>query len=65
MQPTTKKIHYNKARKIGGSTVVSIPPEILEKLGIEEGDEIAFQKENSDKHGDYASFWNQDKQKEQ
>lgn len=62
-----KRTFYNNVRRQGSSLVVSIPPEIVKHLELEEGDEIAFQRENSSKienqehrkNGDYSSMWNE------
>ena len=35
--PLTRELHRS-----GNSTVLTIPPDILEKAGIEKGDQIAF-----------------------
>lgn len=62
-----KRTYYNQVRRQGSSLVVSIPPQIVEHLKLEEGDEMAFQKEQSEKikkqegreNGDYHSAWNE------
>lgn len=57
----------SEARKQGGSLVTTIPKKIVEEHDIQEGDEINWQLEHSEKiaqredreNGDYASFWNE------
>lgn len=66
-ETTPKKTFYNHVRKEGGSYVVSLPPEIIKHNKIKEGDEIAFQKEHSQKienetdreNGNYTSIFNE------
>jgi hypothetical protein len=41
---------------------MTIPPEVVSHLDIEQGDIIALQVEHSDDNGRYSSFWNQTKQ---
>lgn len=63
----TKRTFYNKVRKQGGSYVISLPPKIVEKNNIEQGDEIGFQNEHSKKieqkedreNGKYFSAFNE------
>lgn len=67
MEPTTKRTYYNEVRKQGGSYVISLPPQIVEKNNIKEGDEIGFQNEHSEKiekredreNGDHFSGFNE------
>lgn len=58
-----EKVQFEvKARKVGNSTVITLPPEILKHNKIEEGDMISIQAEHGE-HGAYSSFWNPEKQK--
>ena len=65
----TERTYYNQVRKQGSSLVVSIPPQIAEHLDLEKGDELGFQKEHSEEvagerdNGNYASKWNETKQR--
>lgn len=51
-----------KAVEQGGSIMVTIPPELLEYLEIQSGDEIGILSEIS-KYGKYISLWNVTKQR--
>lgn len=66
-QQKQKSTFTNNARKQGNSMVVTIPAKIVEERNIQEGDEIAFETEHSEKiaqredreHGYYWSCWNE------
>ncbi|QIB75401.1 hypothetical protein G3I44_14520 [Halogeometricum borinquense] len=55
----------SNVRREGGSLVTSIPPEIIDHNEIQEGDTIEWQKEHTEKHGNYSSSWNPRQQEEQ
>ena len=46
----------NKAYKVGGSTAIVIPPELIKHLNINEGDELTITA-NTGKHGRFLAIW--------
>lgn len=56
------QIHV-KARKVGNSMTMTLPEQHVNRLNIEEGDQMTIQAEKGE-HGKYASIWNQTKQGE-
>lgn len=41
---------------VGGSNAVTIPKEIVEYIGLQDGDELCFAAERG-KHGKFISMW--------
>jgi antitoxin component of MazEF toxin-antitoxin module len=51
-KPTIRRTVYT----VGGSSAVTIPKEIVEFIGIVDGDELCFAAEVG-KHGKFISMW--------
>lgn len=48
-------------RKIGGSHYILVKPELVDKLELEDGDQVKQQLETSE-YGRYISMWNPEQQ---
>ena len=53
-----------KIIRIGNSKGIYIPSELLEYLGIDEGDELILQ-DDVGKHGKFVSFWSEERQRQE
>lgn len=64
MKDNDKAEFTRKATDNNGSIMVTVPPEIANHLDLEPGDKIGMQTEHSDIYKEYASIWNDTKQRE-